>query len=172
MNMMILAQILIILLVVALATCLMIIRQLKTDLAVEKEARLQPYLIFSFEGPEEIFSIKNVGMAPVSLVVIEDFKVSLLLEFEKTVTLKFEPITMIEPRESVPLKFTIFDGDYPMHRDAQNSFMPHLKASSFEARLSYHDWQNTPCKVTVVKDKDRFFAKHLTSEGISNVENQ
>jgi hypothetical protein len=157
--MMMLALLLIVVLGLALVVCLVSIHDLQDELARVKASLNQPCVIFSFEGPQEIFSVKNVSTTPVSLVVIQDLHLSLLLEFQKTVTLKFEPVPMIGPREAIPLRYKILDGGYPMPADAQNSFLPHLKAGSFEAHIAYRDWQNVPRQAVIVKDKDRFFAK-------------
>jgi hypothetical protein len=159
MNLEFLSPLLIVILTVAVVVCLIMIQQLQKEVILEKKEKQQPYLTFSFEGHEEHFSIKNVGITPVSLVAIQDIRIELLLDYTKIVTLKFEPITMIDPRETVPLKFKIYDGQYPLHGDAQSSLLPHLKASGFEATISFRDWQNVPRQVTIVKDKDRFFSK-------------
>jgi hypothetical protein len=159
MNLEFLNPLLIVILTIAVVVCLTMIQQLQKELLLEKKEKQQPYLTFSFEGPEERFSIKNVGITPVSLITIQDLRIDLLLDYKKSVTLKFEPITMLDPRETAPLKFKILDGQYPLHPDAQNSLLPHLKASAFEATIAYRDWQNVPRQVTIVKDQDRFFSK-------------
>jgi hypothetical protein len=159
MSVMLFAQLLIIVLGLAVIVCLLMVHQLQEELARLKQTQQESYLIFSFEGPEQLFSIKNVGPTPVSLIVVGDLNLSLLLEYQKVVTLKFEPVPMLSPRETATLKFKIFDGGYPLHADAQHSLLPHLKASSFEARIAYRDWQNVPRQAVIVKDGDRFFAK-------------
>jgi len=161
MNAMFFAKLLIVVLVVAVVICLTIVQQLQRQLAYEKAEKEKPYLIFSFEGPEELFSVKNVGMTPVSLITIHDLDLALHLEFKKTVTLKFEPVPMLGPREAAPLKFKIFDQGYPLHTDTLHSMLPHLKASSFEVTIAYRDWQDVPHHVTIIKDQNRFFAKNI-----------
>src|SRR4051812_6077979 len=160
--MIVLLEVLVVVLGVAVIVSYMMIRQLQKELDFEKKQRQQPYLIFSFEGPEDIFSIKNVGVTPVGLIAIANINITLLLDYPKTVTLQFEQIPMLEPRTAVPLKYTILDNGYPLHGDARHSFLSHLKASSFEARIAYRDWQNVPCEVTVIKDQERFFAKKIS----------
>jgi hypothetical protein len=158
-NLEFLSPLLIVILTVAVVVCIIMIQQLQKEVLLEKKEKQQPFLTFCFNGPEDHFSIKNVGITPVSLVTIQDLKIELLLDYQKSVTLRFEPIPMLDPREIMPLKFKIYDGQYPLHIDAQNSLLPHLKASGFEAQISYRDWQNVPHQVVIVKDKDRFFSK-------------
>jgi hypothetical protein len=142
-------QLMTVILVVALTVCGMMLLQVQKELAAEKAEKQRAYLTFSFEGPEGRLSLKNVGVTPVSMVTIQDLSVTLLLEYQKTVILKFEPVVMIDPREIVPLKFRIWDGGYPMH----------LKGGKFEAHVTYRDWQNVPGQAIIVKEGDRFFTK-------------
>ncbi len=146
-------------LAVALIICFLMIQQIHKELETAKKEQQRAYLTFCFEGPEQRLSLKNVGVTPVSMVMIQDLNVTLLLEYQKSVVLKFEPIPMVDPREVVLLKFRIWDGGFAMPADAQNSFAPHLKGSSFEARITYRDWQNVPGQAIIVKEGDRFFTK-------------
>jgi hypothetical protein len=152
-------QLMTVILAVALIICFMMIQQLQKELEKEKGEKQRAYLTFSFEGPEQRLSIKNVGVTPVSMVTIQDLSVTLLLEYQKTVVLKFEQVPILDPRESAPLKFRIWDGGFAMPADAQNSFAPHLKGSAFEAHVTYRDWQNVPAQAIIVKEGDRFFTK-------------
>jgi len=154
-------DIIIIILGLALFICLLKIRRLRKNLVSEIRQKLIPVITTEINPRKSGMFLKNEGTCYAKDVQLDDISCLLDYDFKKNVTLKFDRVGFIKPGEKVKLGVRVFDGQYEIPEREAESLFGVLSKSSFEARLTCANIEDSRYTIILLRDKDHFRIKQI-----------
>ena len=139
-----------------LLLCLLEIRRLKKSITQEIERRLIPQLTLELDETQRCFYLTNQSFFLAQKVKVEDLEITLDdLGYRIKLTLKFEEVSFVKPKERVKLVFKVFDKGFYSEELTEKIF-PHLVNGSFKAKISYSNIENLQFRVIFAKEGNNF----------------
>lgn len=132
---------------VILLFCISEIRKLKKTITKDIKKRLIPQLEMEFDSnvqnKDAGFSIRNESLFHAKDLQIEDVRVTLNdFGFKKSIILKFDKIPFLRIRETLNLRFKVFDINEEPMPDVTERIIPHLVSPSFKITVYFYNIEN------------------------------
>jgi len=145
---------------IILILCVLEIRKLKKIIAREIQRQLLPQLILDMNKDEMCFYLRNEGFAVVQDIQIEETKITLNDSgFNMDYILRFENQDFLKPKESIKLKFKVFDQDQTFLPEATERIFGHLINPSFIIGLACSNIEGRRIRFIFSKKGTKFFSK-------------
>jgi len=160
---------LIIVTLLILSVCIHQIRKLKKTVTREVRSRLIPQLILEIDASQKTLILKNESYFLAKDINIEDLLIPLEdFGFKKNITLKFNQVFYLRPKESIKLQFKAFDKNQELPPDLVEKIIFHLVYANFKAKLLYSNIENIQFSCVLTKRKDKTYIEKI--EPLDNAE--
>jgi preprotein translocase subunit YajC len=127
----------------------------------EKQKRHVPLLTFILDQDSSELRITNAGDCIAKNIHIHDLNVELAYDFKKVLTLKFDDVAMLHPKENVVLKVRPYDGEHFVTSLDPRNLAAHLGAARFEADIHYTNLHNVSFLARIIKNENGFFVERI-----------
>lgn len=137
------------------------IRRLKKRLVEQVQRKFIPQLSLEISEQEDCFYLENSSAFIAQAVTIEDAAVMLQdFGYKKQLTLRFEAVGTLKPRERRKLSFKVYDKDFFL-ADLTGKIFLHLNDAEFKLRIGFTSIEGLKFTALFAKQGTRF-----VSEGI------
>ncbi|HRZ14264.1 MAG TPA: hypothetical protein P5110_02030 [Candidatus Omnitrophota bacterium] len=144
-----------------LVACLLDIQRLKKAIIQEVQRKFIPQLFLEMNETDSCFYLSNNSIFMAQNVVIEEVLLHMdEYGFGKKLTLKFDPLPPLRPKEKIRLQFKVYDKEFFLQEVTDKIFL-HLVPASFKVKINYSNIENLAFSVTFAKEADK-----IHSEGI------
>ncbi|MFC1755010.1 hypothetical protein ACFL96_16725 [Thermoproteota archaeon] len=142
------------------------IERLKLALTKEEYRRLNPKIKLELlDMPSKYkhgFFLKNESSFPVKKVTIEDINTQLKeAGFQVPITLRFEPIELLNSEEEVKLKLNVFDSSGVFLPSVTESIVPHLLNMNFSANVKFITVEGRKLVTSFCKESKQLFLEKV-----------
>lgn len=146
--------------------CILEILKLKKIIAKDIKRRLIPQLEMEFDSNVQSkdagFSIRNESLFLAKDLQIKDIPITLNdFGFKKSIILKFEKIPFLKPRETLRLRFKVFDTNDELMPDVTERIIPHLVSPSFKIRIFFFNIENVKLCAEFSKIKNKIQTERI-----------
>jgi len=136
-------------------------RRLKRRLIQATRKQFIPVLLLDIDPRKPGIFIKNEGNCYVKDITVSDIHVILDYDFKKELTLKFNKVGFIKPKERIKVDYSVFDGDVKIPSSEAEHLNVHLAKSVFEIHLICANIEGKEFKAVLIKDKEGFHIKEI-----------
>jgi hypothetical protein len=148
-----------------LVMCVLEIHKLKRSIAQQTRNRLIPQLILELISEENNndkgFYLRNESFFLAKDIEVEDVELTLDdFGFKKNLTLKFENIDFLKPKETNKLKLKVFDRGH-FEREVTEKIIPHLLNASFKVKVIYTNIENLNFRVVFSRKRGKFYTEEI-----------
>ncbi|OGX08921.1 MAG: hypothetical protein A2Z88_02020 [Omnitrophica WOR_2 bacterium GWA2_47_8] len=147
--------------VIALIRVFLLSRSLKKEIERKNVPLLSLKLVA--ELPNIGLYLENQSDFPGSDILIQNMEVAVESDFRGTLTLKFEPVSNLDPHKFEKLKFKVFNGEFELFHISTDSLMPHLLSLPLEIHLTFSNSDGVSFSSLIKKEKNqnKFIIKEI-----------